>query len=93
MDKNKTTMTDFAINNMLIFFKFILSVFSYLKINIYKSTFGVCPLFTGIVFNSVRMHRNSAHIQVIAAHEAFSNHQYGVGSVLLYHIQAAKCMV
>lgn len=44
-------------------------------------------------FNSVRIHKNSAHIQVIAAHEAFNNHQNGVGNVLLYHKQTAKCIV
>jgi hypothetical protein len=32
-------------------------------------------------------------MHVIAAHEAFNNHQNGVGNVLLYQIQAAKCMV
>lgn len=59
--------------------------------HIHKSTFGVCPLFTGIEFNSVRIHRNSAHIQVIAAHVAFNSHQNGVGNVPLYHMQAIKC--
>jgi hypothetical protein len=60
---------------------------------IYKSTFGVCPLFTGIAFSSVRMHRNSAHIHVMAAHAAFNNHQNGVGTILLYHMQATKCIM
>lgn len=45
------------------------------------------------MFNSVRIHRNSAHIHVTAAQEAFNNHQNGVGSVPLYHRQAIKCMV
>lgn len=39
------------------------------------------------------MHKNSAHIHVIIADAAFSNHQYRVGKVPLYHKQAAKCMM
>lgn len=46
-----------------------------------------------MAFNSVRIHRNSAHIHVIAAHAAFSNHQNRVGKVPLYHTQATKCMI
>lgn len=46
-----------------------------------------------MAFNSVRMHKNSAHIHVIAAQAVFNNHQNGVGSDLLYQTQAAKCIM
>lgn len=46
-----------------------------------------------MAFSSVRMHKNSAHIHVIAAHAMFNNHQNEVGSDPLYHTQAAKCMM
>lgn len=60
---------------------------------IYRSTFGVCPLFTGIAFSSVRIHRNSAHIHVIAAQAEFNSHQNRLGRDPLYHMQATKCMM
>lgn len=59
----------------------------------YKSTLGACPLFTGIALSSVRIHKNSAHMHVMAAQAAFNNHQNGVGKLPLYHIHAAKCMM
>jgi hypothetical protein len=39
------------------------------------------------------MHKNSAHMHVIAAQTAFNTHQNEVGNVPLYHIQATKCMI
>lgn len=60
---------------------------------IYRSTFGARPLFTGMASNSVRMHKNSAHIHVIIADAEFNNHQNRVGKDPLYHIQATKCMM
>lgn len=45
-----------------------------------------------MAFSSVRMHKNSAHIHVIAAHAMFNNHQNRVGNDPLYHTQIVKCM-
>lgn len=39
------------------------------------------------------MHKNSAHIHVIAPLAKFNSHQNIVGSDPLYHIQATKCIM
>lgn len=46
-----------------------------------------------MALSSVRIHKNSAHIHVIAAQVTFNNHQNGVGSIPLYHTQITKCMM
>lgn len=63
----------------------------YCKNKCYKSALG--PIFRGIAFSSVRIHKNSPQIHMIAKHAMFnSHHDTAVGKCPLYIQHNSKCM-